>query len=37
MVYGYIRVSTEEQNTENQKRAISEKFKVNEWIEEKKI
>lgn len=36
MVYGYIRVSTEEQNTENQKKAISEKFEVDEWIEEKK-
>ncbi len=36
MVYGYIRVSTEEQNTENQKKAISEKFKVDEWVEEKK-
>lgn len=36
MIYGYIRVSTEEQNTENQKKAISEKFEVDEWIEEKK-
>lgn len=36
MFYGYIRVSTEEQNTENQKKAISEKFEVDEWVEEKK-
>lgn len=36
MVYGYIRVSTEEQNTENQKKAINEKFEVDEWVEEKK-
>lgn len=36
MVYGYIRVSTEEQNLENQKKAILERFSVEEWIEEKK-
>lgn len=36
MNYGYIRVSTEEQNTENQKRAIAEKYTIDEWIEEKK-
>lgn len=36
MIYGYIRVSTEEQNLENQKRAISENWKVDKWIEEKK-
>lgn len=36
MVYGYARVSTEEQNLENQKKAISEKYKVRKWIEEKK-
>ena len=36
MTYGYIRVSTEEQNLENQKKAISERFAVNEWVEEKK-
>lgn len=36
MIYGYIRVSTEEQNLENQKRAISENWKVEKWIEEKK-
>lgn len=36
MVYGYVRVSTEEQNLENQKKAISEKYKVRKWIEEKK-
>lgn len=36
MVYGYLRVSTEEQNLLNQKKAISEKFNVDEWVEEKK-
>ena len=36
MIYGYIRVSTENQNLENQKNAIAEKFKIDEWIEEKK-
>ena len=36
MIYGYIRVSTEEQNLENQKKAISEQFSIDEWIEEKK-
>lgn len=36
MFYGYIRVSTQEQNLENQKRAISEKYKIKKWIEEKK-
>lgn len=36
MVYGYVRVSTEKQNLENQKKAISEKYKVRKWIEEKK-
>ena len=36
MVYGYIRVSTEEQNLENQKKAIREKFKVDIWVEEKR-
>lgn len=36
MNYGYIRVSTEEQNLENQKRAISENWKIDKWIEEKK-
>lgn len=35
MIYGYIRVSTEEQNLENQKKAISEKYEINEWVEEK--
>ena len=39
MVYGYIRVSTDKQNTENQrfeilKFADSRKFKVNTWLEE---
>ena len=36
MFYGYIRVSTEEQNLENQKKAISEKYKIRKWIEEKR-
>ena len=36
MIYSYIRVSTEEQNLENQKKAISEQFNIDEWIEEKK-
>jgi hypothetical protein len=36
MVYGYIRVSTEEQNLENQRKAILERFKVDEWVEEKR-
>ena len=36
MIYGYIRVSTEEQNLENQKKAILERFKVKEWVEEKR-
>ena len=36
MVYGYIRVSTEEQNLENQKKAIAELFAVDEWVEEKR-
>ena len=39
MVYGYIRVSTDKQNTENQRFEILKfadyrKFKVNNWIEE---
>lgn len=37
MVYGYIRVSTQEQNLENQRKAISEKYKVQKWIEEKRV
>ncbi len=36
MIYGYIRVSTEEQNFENQKKALAERFSVDEWVEEKK-
>ena len=36
MFYGYIRVSTQEQNLENQKKAISEKYKIRKWIEEKR-
>ena len=36
MIYGYIRVSTEEQNLENQKKAIQEKFVIDEWVEEKR-
>lgn len=36
MTYGYIRVSTAEQNLENQKKAISERFAVDVWVEEKR-
>lgn len=36
MVYGYIRVSTEEQNLESQRKAIQERFQIDEWVEEKK-
>lgn len=36
MVYGYICVSTEEQNLENQRKAILERFNVDEWVEEKR-
>ncbi|MBR5965728.1 MAG: recombinase family protein [Treponema sp.] len=36
MIYGYIRVSTKEQNCENQRRIITDKFMVDEWVEEKK-
>ena len=36
MTYGYIRVSTIEQNLENQKKAIAERFAVDEWVEEKR-
>ncbi|WP_407432507.1 recombinase family protein [Methanobrevibacter sp.] len=36
MFYGYVRVSTEEQNLENQKKAILETFNIDNWIEEKK-
>lgn len=36
MVYGYIRVSTEEQNLENQRKEILERFKIDEWVEEKR-
>lgn len=36
MVYAYVRVSTEEQNLKNQKVAISEKFKIDEWVYEKR-
>ncbi len=36
MIYGYIRVSTVEQNLENQKKAIAERFTVDEWVDEKR-
>lgn len=36
MYYGYLRVSTEEQNLQNQKVAISERYKIRKWIQEKK-
>lgn len=36
MYYGYLRVSTEEQNLENQKIAILEKFNIDCWVYEKR-
>lgn len=36
MYYGYLRVSTEEQNLENQKTVILEKFNIDKWVYEKK-
>jgi len=36
MTYGYIRVSTEQQNLENQKLTIRRRFKINKWVEEKR-
>lgn len=36
MYYGYLRVSTEEQNLQNQKLAILEKFKIRKWVYEEK-
>lgn len=36
MIYGYIRVSTVEQNTLNQKMEISKNWKIDEWCEEQK-
>lgn len=36
MNYGYIRVSTQEQNLENQRKAISNFYHIDEWVEEKK-
>lgn len=36
MVYGYVRVSTEQQSYESQVLAISQKFKVDKWVEEKR-
>jgi DNA invertase Pin-like site-specific DNA recombinase len=36
MNYAYIRVSTEEQNLENQKLAIKEKYKIRKWVYEKR-
>lgn len=36
MIYGYIRVSTQEQNLENQRNCILEHYQVDEFVEEKK-
>jgi DNA invertase Pin-like site-specific DNA recombinase len=36
MVYGYVRVSTEQQSYESQVLAISQRFKVDTWVEEKR-
>ena len=36
MLYAYIRVSTEEQNLENQKIAIKSKYNIRKWVYEKK-
>lgn len=36
MIYGYIRVSTVEQNTQNQRLEISKSWQVDEWVEEQK-
>lgn len=33
-VIAYVRVSTDQQTTENQKRAISERYKVDRWFED---
>ena len=36
MIYGYVRVSTEQQDWQNQVSAISAKYKVDKWVEEKR-
>jgi DNA invertase Pin-like site-specific DNA recombinase len=36
MIYGYVRVSTEQQDWQNQVSAISAKYKIDEWVEEKR-
>lgn len=36
MNYGYLRVSTNEQNVENQRLAIENNYKIDKWIFEKK-
>lgn len=36
MIYGYVRVSTEEQNLQNQTMEISKSYHVDEWFEDKK-
>ncbi len=36
MIYGYVRVSTEQQSYESQVLAINQRFKVDEWVEEKR-
>lgn len=36
MIYGYVRVSTEQQSYESQVLAINQRFKIDEWVEEKR-
>lgn len=36
MIYGYVRVSTEQQDYQSQITAIESKFKIDEWVEEKR-
>lgn len=36
MIYGYVRVSTQEQDWQSQMTAIQSKYKIDEWMEEKR-
>jgi DNA invertase Pin-like site-specific DNA recombinase len=36
MIYGYVRVSTEQQSYESQVFAINQRFRIDEWVEEKR-
>ena len=36
MIYGYVRVSTEQQDYQSQVTAIESKYKIDEWVEEKR-